>query len=52
MDKVRFTAMKDGDARDYAFPGAHEHTCAAGTAAAPFKRYHKRYRCGLQQAMD
>ncbi len=33
MDKVKFTAMKDGDAADYAMLDAHERDYAAGTAA-------------------
>jgi predicted HD phosphohydrolase len=33
MDRVKFTAMKDGDAEDYAFLTAHEVEYAAGTAA-------------------
>ena len=32
MEKVKFTAMKDGDAEDYAFLTAHEVEYAAGTA--------------------
>jgi predicted HD phosphohydrolase len=33
MKKVKFTAMKDGDAADYAMLDAHERGYAAGTAA-------------------
>lgn len=33
MDQVKFTAMKDGDAEDYAFLDIHERDFAAGTAA-------------------
>ncbi|MDX5349987.1 MAG: HD domain-containing protein [Rhodobacterales bacterium] len=32
MDKVKFTAMKDGDAADYAMLDVHEREYAAGTA--------------------
>jgi predicted HD phosphohydrolase len=32
MDKVKFTAMKDGDASDYAMLDVHERDYAAGTA--------------------
>ena len=32
MDKVKFTAMKDGDAADYAMLDVHERVYAAGTA--------------------
>lgn len=32
MDKVKFTAMKDGDAADYAMLDVHERDYAAGTA--------------------
>lgn len=32
MDKVKFTAMKDGDAEDYAMLDVHERDYAAGTA--------------------
>jgi predicted HD phosphohydrolase len=32
MEKVKFTAMKDGDAEDYAFLTSHEIDYAAGTA--------------------
>ncbi len=32
MDRVKFTAMKDGDAADYALLDAHERGYAAGTA--------------------
>jgi predicted HD phosphohydrolase len=32
MDQVKFTAMKDGDAEDYAFLGRHEVAYASGTA--------------------
>lgn len=32
MDKVKFTAMKDGDASDYAMLDVHEREYAAGTA--------------------
>lgn len=32
MDKVKFTAMKDGDAKDYAMLDLHERDYAAGTA--------------------
>jgi len=32
MDQVKFTAMKDGDAEDYAFLDRHERDYAAGTA--------------------
>lgn len=32
MDKVKFTAMKDGDAADYALLDGHERAYAAGTA--------------------
>ena len=32
MDKVKFTAMKDGDAADYAMLDVHERKYAAGTA--------------------
>lgn len=32
MEKVKFTAMKDGDAEDYAFLNEHETEYAAGTA--------------------
>lgn len=32
MDKVKFTAMKDGDAEDYAMLDVHEREYAAGTA--------------------
>ena len=33
MDRVKFTAMKDGDAEDYAFLTEHEIDYAAGTGA-------------------
>lgn len=33
MDRVKFTAMKDGDRDDYALLDAHERAFAAGTAA-------------------
>lgn len=33
MEKVKFTAMKDGDAADYAMLDAHERDYATGTAA-------------------
>lgn len=37
MDRVKFTAMKDGDAEDYAFLDIHERAYAAGTAARLMK---------------
>ncbi len=33
MDRVKFTAMKDGDKEDYDFLTRHEVACTKGTAA-------------------